>query len=205
MEMPPVTRAYTTACVLTTMSVQLELLSPFQLYFNPILIWRNLQVNYLFDVSSDTYNGFSKNIYHIRILFQSFVGVQDVHNIFFSAHSGSTFFEHDIYILLLPNVHNNIHNNLHNNVHSECSQQFLILFQVWRIFTTFLFFGTFGFNFFFNMIFTYRYCRMLEENSFRGHTADFVIMFLFGSCAMVIFALFVNLLFLGKYRLHSFE
>ena len=44
MEMPPVTRAYTTACVLTTMSVQLELLSPFQLYFNPILIWRNLQV-----------------------------------------------------------------------------------------------------------------------------------------------------------------
>ena len=153
MEMPPVTRAYTTACVLTTMSVQLELLSPFQLYFNPILIWRNLQVNYLFDVSSATYNGFSK----------------------------------------------------YNNVHSECSQQFLILFQVWRIFTTFLFFGTFGFNFFFNMIFTYRYCRMLEENSFRGHTADFVIMFLFGSCAMVIFALFVNLLFLGKYRLHSFE
>jgi len=112
MEMPPVTRAYTTACVLTTMSVQLELLSPFQLYFNPILIWRNL--------------------------------------------------------------------------------------QIWRIFTTFLFFGTFGFNFFFNMIFTYRYCRMLEENSFRGHTADFVVMFLFGSCSMVVFALFVNLLFLGQ-------
>ena len=151
--MPPVTRAYTTACVLTTMSVQLELLSPFQLYFNPILIWRNLQVRYLFIVSSDANNGL----------------------------------------------------NLHNNVHSECSQQFLIMFQVWRIFTTFLFFGTFGFNFFFNMIFTYRYCRMLEENSFRGHTADFVIMFLFGSCSMVIFALFVNLLFLGKYRLHSFE
>ena len=39
---------------------------------------------------------------------------------------------------------------------------------------------------------------MLEENSFRGHTADFVVMFLFGSCAMVVFALFVNLLFLGK-------
>ena len=51
------------------------------------------------------------------------------------------------------------------------------------------------------MIFTYRYCRMLEENSFRGHTADFVVMFLFGSCSMVIFALFVNLLFLGKYKL----
>ena len=40
---------------------------------------------------------------------------------------------------------------------------------------------------------------MLEENSFRGHTADFVVMFLFGSCSMVVFALFVNLLFLGKF------
>ena len=39
---------------------------------------------------------------------------------------------------------------------------------------------------------------MLEENSFRGHTADFVVMFLFGSVSMIIFAFFVNLLFLGK-------
>ena len=111
-EMPPVTRAYTTACVLTTMSVQLDLLSPFQLYFNPILVWKN--------------------------------------------------------------------------------------YQLWRLMTTFLFFGTFGFNFFFNMIFTYRYCRMLEENSFRGRTADFVTMFIFGSVFMIFAALFVNLLFLGK-------
>ena len=111
-EMPPVTRAYTTACVLTTMSVQLDLLSPFQLYFNPILIWKN--------------------------------------------------------------------------------------YQLWRLMTTFLFYGTFGFNFFFNLIFTYRYCRMLEENSFRGRTADFVTMFIFGSFFMIIAALFVNLLFLGK-------
>ena len=111
-EMPPVTRAYTTACVLTTLSVQLDLLSPFQLYFNPILIWKN--------------------------------------------------------------------------------------YQMWRLVTTFLFFGTFGFNFFFNMIFTYRYCRMLEENSFRGRTADFVTMFIFGSFFMIIAAFFVNLLFLGK-------
>jgi len=111
-EMPPVTRAYTTACVLTTLSVQLDLLSPFQLYFNPILIWKN--------------------------------------------------------------------------------------YQMWRLVTTFLFFGTFGFNFFFNMIFTYRYCRMLEENSFRGRTADFVTMFIFGSFFMIIAAFFVNLLFLGQ-------
>jgi len=111
-EMPPVTRAYTTACVLTTMCVQLDLLSPFQLYFNPILVWKS--------------------------------------------------------------------------------------YQLWRLLTTFLFFGTFGFNFFFNMIFTYRYCRMLEENSFRGRTADFVTMFIFGSVCMIVSALFVNLLFLGQ-------
>nr|CAD7453933.1 unnamed protein product [Timema tahoe] len=94
LQMPVVTRAYTTACVITTLAVQLELVSPFQLYFNPILIIKQ--------------------------------------------------------------------------------------YQLWRLVTTFLFFGTVGFNFLFNMIFTYRYCRMLEEGSFRGRTADFVMMFLFG-------------------------
>ncbi|PSN40624.1 Derlin-2 [Blattella germanica] len=124
MQMPVVTRAYTTACVITTLAVvrvmffQLDLVSPFQLYFNPILILKQ--------------------------------------------------------------------------------------YQLWRLVTTFLFFGTVGFNFFFNMIFTYRYCRMLEEGSFRGRTADFVMMFLFGGICMIvsfnklIFAFFVNLLFLGQ-------
>ncbi|XP_056631742.1 derlin-2 [Diorhabda sublineata] len=112
MNMPPVTRAYTTACVITTLAVQLELASPFQLYFNPILIVKQG--------------------------------------------------------------------------------------QIWRLVTTFLFFGTFGFNFFFNMIFTYRYCRMLEEGSFRNRTADFVLMFLFGAVCMIGFAFFVNLIFLGQ-------
>ncbi|CAH1397645.1 unnamed protein product [Nezara viridula] len=112
MQTPVVTRAYTTACVLTTLAVQLEIVSPFQLYFNPILILKQ--------------------------------------------------------------------------------------YQVWRLVTTFLYFGTFGFNFFFNMIFTYRYCRMLEEGSFRRRTADFVMMFIFGGVCMVICAFFVNLLFLGQ-------
>nr|CAD7442545.1 unnamed protein product [Timema bartmani]CAD7601254.1 unnamed protein product [Timema genevievae] len=99
LQMPVVTRAYTTACVITTLAVQLELVSPFQLYFNPILIIKQ--------------------------------------------------------------------------------------YQLWRLVTTFLFFGTVGFNFLFNMIFTYRYCRMLEEGSFRGRTADFVMMFLFGGICMI--------------------
>lgn len=48
------------------------------------------------------------------------------------------------------------------------------------------FLGNLGFNFFFNMIFTYRYCRMLEEGSFRGRTADFVVMFIFGGTLMIV-------------------
>nr|XP_019938048.1 PREDICTED: derlin-2 isoform X1 [Paralichthys olivaceus] len=69
---------------------------------------------------------------------------------------------------------------------------------VWRIITNFLFFGPVGFNFLFNMIFLYRYCRMLEEGSFRGRTADFVFMFLFGGFLMTIFGTFVSLVFLGQ-------
>ncbi|CAG2164177.1 unnamed protein product [Oppiella nova] len=111
MAMPAVTRVYTTACVLTTVAVQLDIVSPFQLYFNPILIFRN--------------------------------------------------------------------------------------YQLWRLLTTFLFFGSFGFTFLFNLIFTYRYCRMLEEGSFRSRTADFFYMFLIGAILMIIIAFFVNLLFLG--------
>lgn len=110
--MPPVTRAYTTACVLTTLAVQLDLITPFQLYFNPDLILRH--------------------------------------------------------------------------------------YQLWRLVTNFMFFGTIGFNFLFNMIFTYRYCRMLEEGSFRGRTADFFFMFIFGGFLMTLVALFVNLVFLGQ-------
>jgi len=112
LEMPPVTRAYSTACFMTTLAVQLDIVSPFQLYYNPMLIWKQ--------------------------------------------------------------------------------------YQLWRLATTFLFFGTFGFNFLFNMLFTHRYCRMLEENSFRGRTSDFVMMFLFGAFLMIVFAFFVNLLFLGQ-------
>ncbi|KMQ96266.1 derlin-2 [Lasius niger] len=47
MQMPVVTRAYTTACVITTLAVQLDLVSPFQLYFNPILIVEQYQAPYL--------------------------------------------------------------------------------------------------------------------------------------------------------------
>jgi len=111
-EMPVVTRAYATACFLTTTAIQLDIVTPFHLYFNPRLIF--------------------------------------------------------------------------------------IRFQLWRLITPFCFFGTFGFSFLFNMIFTYRYCRMLEESSFRNRTADFVFMFLIGGIIMILIASFSSTLFLGQ-------
>ncbi|CAK8676653.1 derlin-2-like [Clavelina lepadiformis] len=112
MQVPVVTRTYATACLFTTLAVQLEVISPFQIYFNPELIFKE--------------------------------------------------------------------------------------YQLWRLITNFLFFGKLEFNFFFNMLFLYRYCRMLEEGSFRGRTADFVFMFILGGTAMTLVAFFVNLVFLGQ-------
>lgn len=111
LEIPIITRCYVTACVLTTLAVQLNFVTPFQLYFNPTLIVNN--------------------------------------------------------------------------------------YQIWRVLTTFLFTGSFGFSFLFNITFTYKYCSMLEEGSFRGRTADFFYMFLFGGTSMIVIGLFVNQLFLG--------
>ncbi|VDO30788.1 hypothetical protein V3C99_001904 [Haemonchus contortus] len=112
MDMPPITRAYTTACILTTMAVQLDFITPFHLYFNWDLIVKR--------------------------------------------------------------------------------------YQFWRLITSFCFFGSFGFSFLFNMIFTYRYCMMLEEGSFRGRRADFVYMFLLGGILMIICGIFVQMVFLGQ-------
>ncbi|KRZ44996.1 Derlin-2, partial [Trichinella pseudospiralis] len=112
MDIPVVTRVYITACVVTTLAVQLDIVAPFDLYFNPWLI--------------------------------------------------------------------------------------ISKFQVWRILTCFCFFGTVGFSFFFNMLFTFRYCRMLEENFYAYRTADFLALFLYGGTLMLIMGCFVHLLFLGQ-------
>ncbi|XP_037536097.1 derlin-2-like [Nematolebias whitei] len=109
---PVVTRTYTTACVLTTAAVQLEVVRPFQLYFNPELVIRSC--------------------------------------------------------------------------------------QIWRLITGFLFFGSLGFGFIFNITFLYRYCRMLEEDSFRGRTADFVVFFLFGGVLITLLAPLADVFFPGQ-------
>lgn len=70
--------------------------------------------------------------------------------------------------------------------------------QVWRLITTFLFFGLFSVDFLFHMYFLVRYCRLLEEGDFRGRTAHFAMMLLFGSVMMIMVAPFVSVHFLGS-------
>jgi Derlin-2/3 len=74
-------------------------------------------------------------------------------------------------------------------------------YQYWRIITSFLYFGSFSIDFLFHMYFVVRYCRLLEEGSFRGRTADFFFMIMYGAIMMlicsVIFKFFRNIKFLG--------
>lgn len=70
------------------------------------------------------------------------------------------------------------------HLHQCC--YFVRLAQVWRLATNFMFFGAFGIDFVFHMYFMCRYSRLLEENSFRGRTADFVWMLMFGAAIMTV-------------------
>lgn len=73
--------------------------------------------------------------------------------------------------------------------------------QYWRLITSFLFFGSFSLDFMFHMYFVVRYCRLLEEGSFRGRQADFIVMLFYGATLMVFSTLcfdsFSRIKFLG--------
>lgn len=73
--------------------------------------------------------------------------------------------------------------------------------QFWRLVSSFLFFGSFSLDFLFHLYFVVRYCRLLEEGPFRGRTADFIYMLLFGGITMIICAVvfdaFAKIKFLG--------
>jgi Derlin-2/3 len=72
--------------------------------------------------------------------------------------------------------------------------------QVWRLFTNFMYFGSFSLDFLFHMYFLVRYCRLLEEGTFRGRTADFIFMILFGATMITCIAPFIrpSIPFLGS-------
>lgn len=71
-------------------------------------------------------------------------------------------------------------------------------YEFWRILTNFFFFGMPSLDFVFHMYFLVRYCRLLEEGpSFRGRSADFFVMLMFGAGIMLAIAPFSSVLFLG--------
>jgi len=69
--------------------------------------------------------------------------------------------------------------------------------HVWRIGTNFLFFGNLSLDFLFHMFFLYRYCKMLETHSFRGRTADFLYMLIFGGTLLLLISPLTTIEFLG--------
>lgn len=142
---------------------QLDLVSPFQLYFNPILIVEQYQVRkYRY---ANSYAKYLALLY--KMVQKSLLVGENLHAYICAFH----------FLSSVTTAHNTIISFL---------KYYIGLFQIWRLITTFLFFGNVGFNLLFNMIFTYRYCRMLEEGSFRRRTADFVMMFIFGGICMIV-------------------
>lgn len=69
--------------------------------------------------------------------------------------------------------------------------------HLWRVITNFMYFGDFSIDFLFHMFFLYRYCKMLEINTFRGRTADFLFMLIFGAGLLVLASPFTHINFLG--------
>jgi len=68
----------------------------------------------------------------------------------------------------------------------------MVKLQVWRLVTNFFFFGALGIDFLFHMFFLARYCRLLEEGSFRGRTVDFAVMLVFGGALMCVSSVFIS-------------
>jgi Derlin-2/3 len=70
-------------------------------------------------------------------------------------------------------------------------------YQIWRIFTNFLFFDRLSINFILHIYFLYFYSRRLEEHSFHRKSADFLYMILFGVVCMLIIAPMLQLPFMS--------
>ena len=72
--------------------------------------------------------------------------------------------------------------------------------QVWRLVTSYLFFGVFSIDFMFHMYFLVRYSRLLEEGSdFRnGRTSNYILMLVFGIGNISLVATYTNVHFLGS-------
>jgi len=53
--------------------------------------------------------------------------------------------------------------------------------EVWRLATPFFYFGEFSFFYFLSLMMVFRYCKSLEEEHYRGRTAEFLLFFGFSA------------------------
>eukprot|EP00754_Rhynchopus_humris_P050354 Rhum_TRINITY_DN8918_c0_g1::Rhum_TRINITY_DN8918_c0_g1_i1::g.30636::m.30636/K13989/DERL2_3; Derlin-2/3 len=70
--------------------------------------------------------------------------------------------------------------------------------QLWRLLTSFLFFGSFSVQFIFNMHFLYFYSRRLEEHYYHRNTSRFCFMLLFGAAFMLAVSASLDIPFLSN-------
>ncbi|KAA1469848.1 Der1-like protein [Dentipellis sp. KUC8613] len=70
--------------------------------------------------------------------------------------------------------------------------------QLWRVFTTFFYFGSISLDFVFHLFFFMRYSRMLEESSFANRKADYFWLLLLSSVMLLALSPLFNLPFLSS-------
>ncbi|KAH9980205.1 Der1-like protein [Lactifluus volemus] len=70
--------------------------------------------------------------------------------------------------------------------------------QLWRVFTTFFYFGTISLDFVFHLFFFMRYSRMLEESSFANRKADYFWLLFLSSLMLLGLSPLFNLPFLSS-------
>ncbi|KII74639.1 Derlin-2 [Thelohanellus kitauei] len=70
-------------------------------------------------------------------------------------------------------------------------------FQIWRIFTCFMYLGQFSVVLFFNLLIFFRHSSQLEVSQYYGRTADFVMMYLFCFFVLLSFGFALKEPFLG--------
>jgi hypothetical protein len=167
---PPITRTYMAAALLTTAACALDVLSPFSLYFSWVMVYEKGQVRRAATRRRHTSTQHDDQINSALCSIRWGTVPQSLTG-------------YSSVCSVLP-VATTIH---------------CLLFQFWRLFTNFFFFGAkFSLEFLFHMFFLVQYCRSLEEGSFRGRTADFFYMILFGATLLLFIAPFAQMVFLGS-------
>ena len=71
-------------------------------------------------------------------------------------------------------------------------------FQIWRLFTNFMYFGEFSLSFFFHAIIYFRNSKLLEKNVFKGNVADYIFFLVFCMMILLFLSYFTGSLFLAQ-------